>query len=171
MRMKALLLAFFPQCQPLVDAKAVLLIDNDQRQPVKLHLFLKDSVGADNHLHLTAGNSLLLRLTRFTFLLTGQPTHFNAQRFEPVAEIICVLFSQQFGRRHQRHLLTVGNSAQGGKRRNQRFTGTHVALNQTHHRHIQRHITFDLCYHPRLRAGGFKRQRRQQLVFQYVVGT
>ncbi len=53
-------------------------IDNDQRQPVKLHLFLKDSVGcADNHLHLTAGNNLLLRLTLY-LLLTRQPTRFNA---------------------------------------------------------------------------------------------
>ena len=47
----------------------MLFVDDDQRQPVKLHLLLEDGVGADNHLHLTAGNSLLLRLTGFAFLL------------------------------------------------------------------------------------------------------
>ena len=69
MRVEALLLAFFPQCQALMNAKTVLFIDDHQRQAVKLHLFLEDSVGADNHLHLTTGNGLLLRLTGLAFLL------------------------------------------------------------------------------------------------------
>ncbi len=58
-----------------------------------------------------------------------------------------MLFGEQFGRRHQRDLLTVGNSAQGGKRGNQRLPGT-VALNQTHHRHIERHIVFGISLPP-----------------------
>ena len=71
MRVEALLLAFLPQRQALMDAKTVLFVDDHQRQAVKLHLLLENSVSADNHLHLTAGNSFLLRLTRLAFLLTG----------------------------------------------------------------------------------------------------
>ncbi|MNB98403.1 hypothetical protein D3C75_456530 [compost metagenome] len=111
MGMESLLEPFFPQRQTLMHTKAVLLINDHQRQAVKLHLFLEDSVGADNHLYLTAGNRVLLGLSRFAFLLPGQPAHFNAQRRKPVAEVRGVLLGQQLGRRHQRHLLAVRNSA------------------------------------------------------------
>ena len=151
-----------------MHAEAVLLVDNHQRKTVKLHLLLEDSVRADNHLHLPAGNGFLLRKARFAFLLPGKPAHFNAQRREPGAEIVGVLFSQQFGRRHQRHLFAVGNRAQGRQGGNQRFAGTHVALHQAHHRHVECHIAFNLGGDARLRAGGFKRQRGQQLIFELI---
>lgn len=51
-------------------------------------------MSTDNHLHLTAGDGFLLRQTRFAFLLARQPAHFNAQRREPAAEVIRMLFSQ-----------------------------------------------------------------------------
>ncbi len=158
MRVEALLQTFLPQRQTLMNTKAVLFVDNHQRQAVKLHLFLENGVRADNHLHLPAGYRLLLRKARFALLLPGQPAHFNSQRGKPVTEIVGVLLGQQFRRCHQRHLLAVGDSAQSGQRGDQRFTGTHIALHQAHHRHIQRHIAFDLGGHPRLGAGGFKRQ-------------
>ena len=124
---------------------------------------------ADNHLHLPAGNSFLLCKARFAFLLPGKPAHFNPQRRKPGAEIIGVLLGQQLGRRHQRHLLTVGDRAQGGQGGNQRFTGPDVALHQAHHRHVERHIAFNLGGDARLRAGGFKRQRGQQLIFERII--
>ena len=94
MWVETLLLTFLPQRQTLMYAEAVLFVDDNQRQPVELHLFLENRVRADNHLHLTAGDSFLLRQTRFTFLLARQPAHFNAQWREPVAEVIRMLFSQ-----------------------------------------------------------------------------
>ena len=45
----------------------------------------------------------------------------------------------------------------------------HVALHQTHHRHVERHIAFNLGGDARLRAGGFKRQRGQQLIFERII--
>ena len=171
MRVETLLLALFPQRQALMNAKAVLFVDNHQRQAVKLHLLLENGVGADNHLHFTVGDGFLLRLARFAFLFASQPADFNAQRREPAAEIIGVLLGEQFGRRHQRHLLTMGDSAQGGQRGNQRFTGSDVALYQAHHRHVQRHIALDLRGDARLRARWFKGQGSQKLGFQRVVGA
>ena len=94
MRMEALLLAFLPQCQTLMHAKAMLFVDNHQRQAVKLHLFLEDGVCSDNHLHLTAGDGFLLCQPRFTFLLTGEPAHFDTERCKPVTEVIGVLFGE-----------------------------------------------------------------------------
>ena len=154
-----------------MHAEAVLLVDNHQRKTVKLHLLLEDGVRADNHLHLPAGNSLLLRKARFAFLLPGKPAYFNPERRKPGAEIVGVLFSQQLGRRHQRHLFAVGDGAQGGQRGDQGFTGAYVSLHQTHHRHVQRHIALDLGGDPRLRAGGLKGQGGQQLIFQGIVGA
>ena len=121
-RMEALLQPFFPQRQALMHAKAVLFVDDHQREAVKLHLLLEDGMGADNHLHLTASDGVLLRKTRFALLFSGKPAHLNAQRGEPGAEVIRVLLCQQFRRRHQRHLLAVGNGAQGCQGSNQRFT-------------------------------------------------
>ena len=171
MRVESLLLTFLPQRQPLMHAEAVLFVDNHQRQAVKLHLLLEDGVGADNHLHFAAGDSLLLRLAGFAFLFARQPADFNTQRFEPVAEVIGMLLGKQFGGRHQRHLFAVDDSAQGGQGSDQRFTGANVALHQAHHRHVQRHIVFNLGGNPRLRAGGLKGQGGQQLVFQGIVGA
>ena len=77
-----------------MHAKTMLLVDDDQRKTVELHLFLKDRVRSYHHLYLSAGNRILLRQTRFAFLLARQPAHFNAQRREPAAEVIRMLFSQ-----------------------------------------------------------------------------
>ena len=171
MGMEALLLAFFPQRQTLVNAEAVLLINNDQRQTVELHLFLKNGVSADDHLYLATGDGLLLRLAGFPFLFAGQPAYFDAQRREPLAEVIGVLFRQQFGRRHQRYLFAVSDRPQRCEGGNQRFTGADVALYQTHHRHIKRHIAFNFGGDSLLCAGWLKGQGGQQLVFECVVRT
>ncbi len=170
MRVESLLLTFLPQRQPLMHAEAVLFVDNHQRRAVKLHLLTEDGVSADNHLHFAAGDSLLLRLTGFAFLFARQPADFYAQRFEPVAEVIGMLLGKQFGGRHQRHLFAVDDSAQGGG------AATSVLPEPTsparaHHRHVQRHIVFNLGGNPRLRAGGLKGQGGQQLVFQGIVGA
>ena len=100
MRVEALLQSLFPQRQTLMHAEAVLFIDNHQRKAVELHLLLEDSVRADNHLHLPAGDGFLLRKARFALLFSCQPAHFNPQRREPGAEVVGVLFCQQLGRRH-----------------------------------------------------------------------
>ena len=148
-----------------MHTKTVLFVDDHQGQAIKLHLLLEDGVGADNHLHFAAGNRVLLRKTCSALLFTGEPADFNAKRGKPVAEVVCVLLCKKLGRCHQRHLFAVGNRTQGGQCSNQRFTGTHVTLNQTHHWHIERHITFNLGDNARLCACRFKRQRCQQLIF------
>ncbi len=114
MRMKALLFAFFPQRQPLMHAKAVLFINDHQRQAVELHLFLENGVGADDHIDLAAGDQFLLCQPRFALLLTGQPAHFETKRTEPLAKVIGMLLSQQFGRSHQRNLFAPGDHVQRG---------------------------------------------------------
>ncbi len=48
----------------------------------------------DDHLHLTAGDGFLLCQPCFTFLLTGEPAHFDTERCKPVAEVIGVLLGE-----------------------------------------------------------------------------
>ncbi|MNW06957.1 hypothetical protein D3C71_2034550 [compost metagenome] len=94
-----------------MHTKAVLFIDNHQGQAIELHLLLEDGVRPDHHRHLAAGNSFLLGEACLAFLLAGQPTHLNPQGFKPLAEVIGMLFGEQFGGSHQRHLFTVSNDA------------------------------------------------------------
>ncbi|CCK09068.1 Transcription-repair coupling factor [Cronobacter sakazakii 696] len=166
--MKALLLSFFPERQTLMHAKAVLFINDDQRQAIKLYLFLENRMCADDHRNLAAGDGFLLRLACFSFLLARQPAHFNPERREPVAEIVGVLFGEQFRGRHQRRLLAVRDRAQRGKCCHQRFARADIALNQPHHGNIQRHIALDFRHHAHLRAGGFERQRGEQLLLKRI---
>ncbi len=55
------------------------------------------------------------------------------------------------------YLFAVGNRTQRGEGGDQRFTGTYIALHQTHHRHIQRHIALDLRHYACLCARWLER--------------
>ncbi len=109
MRIDAILRTFFPQREPLVDAETMLFIDNHQQQMLKLHLILKHGMRTHDHFDLTATDSFQLSFAGFTFDFAGQPAGFDAERSQPVAEIVGMLFRQQFGRCHQHHLSAMGD--------------------------------------------------------------
>ena len=69
------------------------------------------------------------------FLLAArQPGDLDAERGEPIQQLIMVLLGQQFGGRHQGRLIPSLNGLTGGQRRHNGFTATHIALQQTLHR-------------------------------------
>ena len=95
---------FVFQCQPLRHAEAVLLIHNHQTELPERHIVLKQRVRSHRHAYPAVcqrGFGLLF----FLFLQTaGQPRHRQPQRLQPLAEFHEMLFCQNFGGRHNRHL-------------------------------------------------------------------
>ena len=83
-----------------MHTKTVLLVDNNQRQVLKFYAFLEQGVRANNHLHIAIFDRFQLGIPRFTFHFSRQPADFNPKRTKPIGEIIGVLFSQNFSRRH-----------------------------------------------------------------------
>ena len=67
-------------------------------------------------------------------LAAAEPGRLDAQRPEPVGEIAPVLFGEQLGRRHDRGLHAAGDGLETGDRGDDGLAGTHVALDQPHHR-------------------------------------
>ena len=122
-----------PESQALRHAKAVLLVDDGQRQVFELHLVLNDGVRADDQPRLAAGDQRQHLAPLFGLLAAGEPRGFDAQRLQPANEFAKVLLGQNFGGRHQR-ALPAGVDADGsGQRGHHGFAGAHVALQQAVH--------------------------------------
>ena len=151
---------FAPQGQPLLDTKAVLLVDDGQPQLGKHHLLLEQCVCADHQLRRAVGDAGHLQLSRFAFLFATQPADADAERRQPAAEGVAVLFGEDLGWRHQRHLVTVANRLQRRQCRHYGLARADIALQQPQHRFGRCQIGGYLCHHALLSGG----QRKGQLV-------
>src|SRR5476649_608132 len=71
---------------------------------------------------------------RFSFAFRLPASHATvAQRLEPRTQLARVLFSEDFGRCHQRRLITSVDGLRGGERRHNRLSAAYVALQQALH--------------------------------------
>ena len=152
------------QRQPLRHTKAVLLVDDGQRQLVEFHLALDDGVRAHHQPRLARGNQRQHRAPLFGFLGAGQPGGGHAQWLQPAQQLAKVLFGQDFGGCHQRALPTRVDAQRRRQRRHHGFARAHIALQKPVHGLVQPQVRADLKYHPLLRAGQRKGQRRLQPV-------
>ena len=55
----------------------------------------------------------------------------KSERLKPVGQGLKVLFSEQFGRRHQRHLCAGRHRRECSERGDDRFSRTDIALDET----------------------------------------
>ena len=74
------LLQLVAQGQALLNAKAVLLINNGQCQVFEMHLVLNDRVGAHHQLGFASGNQFQHGATLFGLLRASEPSGGDAQR-------------------------------------------------------------------------------------------
>ena len=153
------------QRQTLGHAKAVLLVDDGQRQVLEMHLLLDDGVGAHHQLCLAAFHHGQHVTPLLGLLRTGQPSGGNAQRFEPADEFAKVLLGQNFRGGHQRALPTGVDADRRRQRCHHGFASAHVALEQPVHGHQARHVARNFGLHALLR----RRQRKRQLGQQPIV--
>ena len=157
---------FVAQRQPLSHAKAVLLVNDGQRQVFELHLVLNDRVRAHHQFGLAAGNQTQHLAPGLGFLAAREPGRGDAQGRQPAHQLGKVLLGQNFGRRHQRALPTRLHTNGGSQRRHHGFAGTYIALKQTVHGGGTRQVTRNFFAHAALRSGQRKRQGCQQLLGQ-----
>ncbi len=155
--------ALVAQRQTLADTKAMLFIDDDQAKLVKLNAFLHQRMGAHNQA-VPGGNARQRGLALVAGDPTAEPDHIDPQRHKPLAERAQMLFCQQFGRRHQCHLLATGQRHRSGSGGHHGLAGADIALQQAQHRRCLRQVSADFRAHPLLRCGRCKRQLLLQLL-------
>ena len=148
-----LIVALFPQSQPLVNTETMLFVNDDQAQALEHHIGLKQGMGADHHRQLARRQLAEHGAPRLGAELTRQPTCLHLQRRQPGTEILEVLFGQQFGGRHHHRLITRLHRLQYRGRRHQGLAGSHVSLYQALHGVGITKVGANLSDDPLLRPG------------------
>ena len=69
----------FPQCQALMHAEAMLLVDDHQHQVMEGHRLLKHGMGADDEADLAIADGGQLLFPCLALLLAGQPADTDAE--------------------------------------------------------------------------------------------
>jgi len=105
MRHQLAIFTLVAQGESLLHTEAMLFVDDHQPEPRKRHSFLHQGMRADHHRRV-GGNPLQRQLACLAGHLAGQPCHLDAERPQPMPEIVQMLLGEQLGRRHQGHLMT-----------------------------------------------------------------
>src|ERR1700722_9065660 len=160
--------AFVHQFFSLQDAEAVLLVDDDQAEPLKRHWIFDQRVRAHHDLRLAAFHAG----QRFVFhgLLAPTDDQFDAvaYTFENAAGGKIMLRREDFGGRHQRYLIAVLDGDGRGFQGDNGFATADVALEQAVHGVGFFQIAGDFHQHTLLRCRGFERQNPLQSLADFV---
>ena len=148
--------------RPLLDAEAVLLVDDGDGEVAEADLLLDQRVRADRDLHVAGGDQLphvrvLLRAEG-----ARQQRHPHAELGADALDREEVLLGEHLGRRHQRALPARLDGAQQRRERDDGLAGADVALEQPLHRGRPRQIAVDLG--DRLLLGIGERERQHLAV-------
>ena len=142
----------------LLDAEAVLLVDDGDGEVAEADLLLDQRVRADRDLHVARGDQLahvrvLLRAER-----AREQRDAHAELRADALDREEVLLGEHLGRRHQRALPAGLDGAQQRRERDDGLAGADVALQQPLHRRRPREVAVDLGDRPLLRVGERERQ-------------
>ncbi len=144
---------------PLLDAEAVLLVDDGDGEVGELDGLLDQRVRADGELRFTGGElrpgrSMLLRGQR-----AGEQDHADSELAARLLDGEEMLLGKRLGRRHQRALAPVLDGAQQRVERDDRLPGADVALQQPLHRHGTGEIRVELADRLLLPGGELEREQ------------
>ncbi len=134
----------------LLDAEAVLLVDDRDGEVAELEALLDQRVRADDDVRLPAH----LRLDR-----AGDERAADAELHADPLDREEVLLGERLGRRHQRALAARLDRAQERVERDDRLARADVALEQALHRRRAREVGVDLCDRLLLVLGQLERER------------
>ena len=81
-----------------------------------------------------------------------------------------MLLSENFGRSHQRRLISAPHRIRHSYQRNNRFSATYVAEKHPVHSLTASQIVHNVAYRAQLRLRQLKRQRRNQIVHNMRIG-
>src|SRR5260221_12658205 len=136
----------------LLDAEAMLLVDNRDREVAQLDALLNQRVRADDDVDVL--REIALSLTRRTREQRAGHTELLAE----VGDRDEMLFRERLGRRHQRALAAVLDGAQQRVERDHRLAGADVSLEEALHRRRAREVAVELANRLLL----VRRQRKRQ---------
>ena len=125
---------FCTQRCALQHTKPVLLVDHHQPQRLEPHVALHQRVRADDQMNRPGLDFGQLFAPCRARGRSGQERHAKPRPLEQARDIQKMLVGQDFGRRHERHLLAVLHGDQRRHERNDRFPRSDVALQEPIHR-------------------------------------
>ena len=146
-------LAFGPQARPLFYTEAVLLVDDGQSEPFKLHVVFYEGMGAHQYLHLARHQSVEYFLAPFPLHDAGEQAYVHVHSLEQLADGGQMLLGKNLGGSHDAGLETVVQRQQHGHEGHQGLPGAHVALQQTVHLLSAAHVFAYLARHSLLCVG------------------
>ena len=169
----------------LRHAELVLLVNDHQAKVVRRKPGLDQRVRADGEGRVAAGcgcgcwiRTLGLTLDfglwtlDFRRLPAARPQfHGDAQRLQPVREVLEVLFRQNFGRGHERDVVAAFQRHQRAARRHDRLAGADIALQQPSHRVRAGQVLAQLAQDFGLRRGQLKAEPGQKGLDEMVVAA
>ena len=147
------LFALGGQQEPLVNAKAVLLIDNHETEIGKIHALLEQGMCADEDVDMPVAQPGEDVTARRALFAAGQEGGLEAGLFGQRANGCHVLAGQHFGRHHQRRLRAGFAGAGHGHQRHDRLARADIALEQAQHALAGGHVRGNLVERSRLRPG------------------
>jgi len=118
----------------------VLLVNDRQTQPGKLHPFAHQGVGAHHKVGFVLADGSQRGAAGSGLHAAGQQGHPHPEGGKQPVEPLGVLRGQNFGRRQQRGLISRPDARPDGGGSYQRFAAAYIALQQAAHGGIARHI-------------------------------
>jgi hypothetical protein len=159
-----------PRQRPaLQHPEAVLLVDDDQRQRPEADAVLDQRMRADDETDLAGGDLGHQAAPGGVADAAGQQADAEAGAEQPALERAHVLFGEDLGRRHDRHLEPVLHRHHRGDECHHRLARSDVALQQPLHRPRPLHVGDDVAQRRPLPVGELERQHGAGAVAHRVV--
>jgi len=128
--------------RPLDDAKAVLLVDDDQAQRAERHRLLDQRVRPDKQVNLSRLDGFSQRALGRRG--AGQESGPHGQAFERPRKVRRVLLGQDLRRRHERRLEPGFDRPERSHHGHEGLARAHVALQEPHHPQRPREVAPNL---------------------------
>ena len=162
-------LALTRECQPLMHAETVLLVDNGEREIVEGDVLLKQRVRADDKVDVAGGERRKNFGPLAAALAAGENGDADAGGVRQRLYGGQVLPRQNFRRRHQRRLPAGFDDGRRGKQRHHRLAGADVTVKKPQHAVRLRQVRDDVgdraLLRGRQRVGERLDDTRAQLAF------
>ena len=162
---------FFFKRRTLIHAETMLFVRHDKSQFRERHALLNQRVRPDYYVEFVRGDFLVKFLAHFnrTGDFRAQQSDANSKVAQQRRKFFVVLTCQNLGRCHERALKAAFNGLDQCQQRDNRFAGTHVALNQAAHGQFALHVFGDDAENFFLVARQRERQRRQHRLDELAV--
>ena len=155
----------------VLDAEALLLVDDEEAEVLEDHLLGEDAVRADHHVDRAVGEAREGLARLLVGLEPRERAHVHREAGEPLGERLEVLLDEQRRRHEHRDLLAVLDRLEGGAHGDLGLAEADVAREQAVHRDRLLHVGLDLVDRLQLVGRLGERERLFELALPRGVGA